>query len=205
MIANTYFLIRHGESVYNLKKLHQGWTADTPLTDKGKKQSAKIGRYLKKLKPDLLITSPFVRAMQTAKIISSYVDLPVKRDREIIDYRRSRQFEGLHYSKYINDPKYLLWKKKSTKDPHFKLKDGESLYEFGKRLHSFARKLDKSYSGKKIVIVTHRDAIIELLRYLTREVLARSDIGNAHIFRIDKKRGKWFYSSPIGSSPRPPQ
>jgi phosphohistidine phosphatase len=56
------------------------WPDDTqrPLTDKGRKTHAKLARALRNLElaPELLLTSPWLRALQTAEIMHEVMLLP---------------------------------------------------------------------------------------------------------------------------------
>jgi phosphohistidine phosphatase len=56
------------------------WTgddADRPLSDKGRKQADRLGRFLAGLgfAPDAIITSPKVRAAQTAEIVAEHLGI----------------------------------------------------------------------------------------------------------------------------------
>ncbi len=70
-------LIRHAAAAERDSTL---WPDDSqrPLTDKGRKVQAKVARFLRKndLAPTLLLTSPWVRAMQTAEITVEGARLP---------------------------------------------------------------------------------------------------------------------------------
>jgi phosphohistidine phosphatase len=56
------------------------WPDDTqrPLTDKGRKTHAKVARALRNLElaPELMLTSPWLRALQTAEIMREVMLLP---------------------------------------------------------------------------------------------------------------------------------
>lgn len=67
MTRNIYF-VRHGETLFNKFARLQGWS-DTPLTQKGEDEAAKIGRNLRSLKIDRLLSSDMKRAVDTAKIL----------------------------------------------------------------------------------------------------------------------------------------
>ena len=61
------------------------WTgpdAARPLSDKGRRQADRLGRYLQTLadKPEIVISSPKVRALQTAEIVAGLVGIPVTTD-----------------------------------------------------------------------------------------------------------------------------
>jgi len=60
----------------------KGPDEDRPLSGKGTKQAERLGRFLKEVgfRPDAIITSPKVRAAQTAEIVARHLGLPVRVD-----------------------------------------------------------------------------------------------------------------------------
>jgi 2,3-bisphosphoglycerate-dependent phosphoglycerate mutase len=72
-------LLRHGESLGNFEGLHQG-QADFPLTSRGREQiMALVERWKAEAKSfDLVISSPLLRAQQTAEIITTGLSLPLE-------------------------------------------------------------------------------------------------------------------------------
>jgi phosphohistidine phosphatase len=73
----TLYLVRHAKSSWG----HPGLTDfNRPLIDTGIKRSRKIIRYLneKNVSVDLIITSPAVRTLETAKLIAAGVDYPIR-------------------------------------------------------------------------------------------------------------------------------
>jgi phosphohistidine phosphatase len=75
--------------LYLLRHAHAGdpgaWDGPDdrrPLSDKGEKQSDRLGRFLAGigLRVDAVITSPKVRAAQTARIVAEALSLPVDED-----------------------------------------------------------------------------------------------------------------------------
>lgn len=73
-MQHLYF-VRHGESELNLKRTYAGQT-DTPLTDRGREQARAAGGQAKTVKFDLIISSPLVRALETAQIIAHEIGYP---------------------------------------------------------------------------------------------------------------------------------
>lgn len=67
------FLIRHAKSSWDDAMQPD---KDRPLNDRGRCDAPKIGERLAKrdLKPDLILSSPAVRALETAKIIARKLD-----------------------------------------------------------------------------------------------------------------------------------
>lgn len=62
-----------------------GPDGDRPLTDKGRAQADRLGAYLATLgfSTDAIITSPLVRAAQTAEIVAGHLGLAVRVDERL--------------------------------------------------------------------------------------------------------------------------
>ena len=65
------YLLRHGQTEFNVKKLVQG-RCDSPLTDLGRKQAGMAAAWLKAhgVVPDKVVSSPLGRAMDTASLVA---------------------------------------------------------------------------------------------------------------------------------------
>lgn len=66
------YLLRHGQTEFNVKKLVQG-RCDSPLTDLGRKQAGMAAAWLKAhgVVPDKVVSSPLGRAMATASLVAT--------------------------------------------------------------------------------------------------------------------------------------
>ena len=66
-------LLRHGKAAS--PSLRMPSDHDRPLTDEGRRELVKTGKALRnmRLRPDILASSPLVRAVQTSETISKYV------------------------------------------------------------------------------------------------------------------------------------
>ena len=65
------YLLRHGQTEYNVKKLVQG-RCNSPLTELGLEQAHMAGVWLRErgVMPDAIVSSPLGRAMQTAEVVA---------------------------------------------------------------------------------------------------------------------------------------
>ncbi|MBS1248881.1 MAG: Phosphoserine phosphatase 1 [Chloroflexi bacterium] len=90
-----FTLLRHGESVGNAEKRHQGH-ADFPLTEKGRGQARRLGKYWleNEIHFDQAIASPLSRAKETAEIITQALELPLDFDRVWME-RNNGKLAGL--------------------------------------------------------------------------------------------------------------
>lgn len=73
----TLFLIRHAKSSWDDTELPD---RDRPLADRGKGDVAKMGKRLAKrgVKPDLIMSSPAMRALATAEVIAKVLNFKRK-------------------------------------------------------------------------------------------------------------------------------
>jgi len=71
----TLFIVRHGKSSWDYPELSD---KKRPLLKKGVNRTEKIGKYLSdnNIKVDLIISSPAVRAFETARIIAQAINYP---------------------------------------------------------------------------------------------------------------------------------
>jgi phosphohistidine phosphatase len=78
------FLIRHAKSSWDDTALPD---KDRPLNDRGKRDAPKMGKRLARrdVKPDLILSSPAMRALTTAEIIAKKLDY--KRKDIVVDDR----------------------------------------------------------------------------------------------------------------------
>lgn len=94
------YLVRHGETSYNLNKLIQG-QKDIPLSIVGEKGAYELGAALKEkgISFDYYLSSPLKRAVETAQIIRfqlNQTDKPIKTMDEFKE-RSFGVFEGTHF------------------------------------------------------------------------------------------------------------
>ena len=77
-MGKLYFT-RHGQTVWNVENKICGAT-DTELTELGHKQAAELGKRIKTegLPIEEILTSPLIRAKNTAEHISEITGIPIR-------------------------------------------------------------------------------------------------------------------------------
>lgn len=70
----TLWLLRHAQSEWNHEGRWQG-QADTPLSDLGRQQAHRVGKRLRRYPITQIISSDAQRAMDTARVVGSYLRL----------------------------------------------------------------------------------------------------------------------------------
>ncbi len=147
---NNYFIIRHGESMKQVKRVTSCWPEKIhcPLTDKGKKEAKKAGDKLAKMDLDLIFSSDLLRTKQTAEIIAETTKASLKFS------KRLREF---NVGTFNGKAPGLVWEYFEKKGSLTKTKapKGESVKDLEKRMYGFLKEIDKKYKGKNILIVSH--------------------------------------------------
>ena len=174
------FILRHGETDWNSKRLFQGHT-DIPLNKKGKSQAIRIARALKGRKIDIIISSDLKRAFQTAQAVKTTLKCKgaIIKDKSFRE-RHYGSLEGKVYVPFQNDKKGF---------------DGEKDKQFFSRINRAFKKSIKTHKGKNIVIVAHGGVV----RAIVAAIIQPADykklrVYNASISEIyyDEKREAFF-------------
>ena len=167
------YIVRHGQTDYNDKKIVQGWL-NSELNESGIRQAKNVADKLEGVLFDIIYSSDLNRAYNTAKIIAK--NLPnysgeIKTDSRLRE-RCLGDLEGtpsddIDSSVYFSDNPEL----------HF-----ESMADFENRVSGFLDDLSNMKSCTNVLIVTHNGTIniFEKLLGIKSEKLFR---GNGEIIK----------------------
>ena len=86
-------LWRHGQTDYNLQGRIQG-QVDIPLNDTGRQQAQRAADDIAALGPTRIVSSPLVRARDTAEVLASLTGLSVEIDPGLVE-KSFGTWEGL--------------------------------------------------------------------------------------------------------------
>ena len=158
----TIYLVRHGESEANAKKIVQGQT-DSSLTNDGKIQAAGVREALKDVRFDAIFSSDLGRSIQTAGIIRGERDVEIQTSRALRE-KSYGTFEGVDHGKFIDTLKveFDRFDKELSIEERWDHKAHPSIEsdrELLQRFFGYIRKIVGEYSGKTILIVSHRFTI----------------------------------------------
>jgi len=82
MKSTLIYIVRHGETEWNLMGKQQGHM-DSPLTDRGTQQANALANGLINRGIEFIYSSDLGRAMETAKIINTSLDLSIQTDKRL--------------------------------------------------------------------------------------------------------------------------
>lgn len=146
-------LIRHGETVGNVRGVIQGHTPGT-LTERGKEQARKVAERLKDEKVDVIYSSDLKRAEDTAKEIARYhPETPLNFTREVRE-RSYGELEGVSRKDAGLGPKDTA--------QLLDIKEGETLNEFYRRGKRFLERVRGEHPDDTVVVVAHGGMIVVL-------------------------------------------
>lgn len=149
---NAYFLLRHGETPYQLmeERIVYPWPEPEPiqLTPNGREMIKKAAAELKKEQIDLIYSSDIPRAVESANIVSEILDRPVNFDSALREINMG-VYRGGPLEKYKED----IGK---SPDSFSKVpEDGESEKQCQERVATFYEQMEKEHTGKHILVISH--------------------------------------------------
>lgn len=157
-LKNKYFILRHGESTHQIKKpnIVYYWPEDeppAPLTRVGRRQIKERAKQLKDKKIDLIFSSDVLRTRQAANIVAQELVLEVQYDKRLRDINWG-VFQGKTAKEAWGFYNHNM-EEKFEKPPL----RGESWNDVKKRMVDFIKEIDKKYSKKNILIISHGDPL----------------------------------------------
>jgi broad specificity phosphatase PhoE len=149
-LNNTYYLLRHGEAVSNIRQVVSSWPEKfkNPLTRHGKEMILVSAEILKDKHIDVIFASDLLRTKQTAQIVGKELNIMPKFDTRL----REVGFGAIN-SRPLEELFYLGFEKQRLKHSQ---KRSESYESVLKRVYGFLKDIDKKYQGKTILIVSHQ-------------------------------------------------
>lgn len=162
------FLVRHGQSQWNLENSFTGWQ-DIDITELGQQEARKAGVALAHEPIDIAYTSTLIRAQHTLKIILDEMGnppIPIVID-AALNERGYGKLEGLNKDetaeKYGAEQVHI-WRRSFDVPPP----GGESLKDTYERVipyyeHIIAPQLKL---GKNVLVVAHGNSLRALIMYL---------------------------------------
>ena len=178
------WVVRHGQSAGNVAREAAEAAAahwidiatrdvDTPLSALGERQAVALGRWFRDMpgdrKPTVLLCSPYVRAMQTSRLLLDAAGitpdtLAIQRDERL----REKEFGVLdRLTKVGIRQKYpeLSEQRSHVGKFYFRPPGGESWCDVLLRLRSVLDTMTREYRRERVLIVAHQ-VIVNCLRYL---------------------------------------
>ncbi len=185
----TIWMVRHGETAKNKDHLLQG-RSDAPLNSNGQEQAEEARMYFQEnhISFDHVISSPLLRALQTAEIITDS-KLGIRRDQRLLEMDYG-PYEGCSLESPPEEITYFF-----QDFVHHPAPEGmESLSSVKERMGSFLEDLKSSERGN-ILVTTHAIALKGALEYLMPEsdgAWWSRTISTCAVFKIELDEGRFL-------------
>ena len=172
----TLYLIRHSKPLKVNNDLNdddlQIQNEKTCLSIEGEKIAGEIANKKEFENIDVLFSSNYVRAIQTAKYIAEKNNLEIY----IVSDLGERKFGINDWSELPSD-----FERKQFLDENYKIGNGESRKEVCERMLEFINYILDNYKDKRVVLVSHGAAITFLLMNWCELVSASLETKSRHL------------------------
>lgn len=149
------YIVRHGETVWNAKKLLQG-SVDVELNENGRALAGETGERLETVHFDQIYSSPLIRAYETACLIRGHRNIPIIREERLRELSFG-VYEGENFSQLLKDetdPFHHFFKRPDL----YRAPDkGETLEHICMRAAEFMKEVIEPQKNdcERIMIVAH--------------------------------------------------
>ena len=182
----TLWLIRHGESTWNVAGLAQGWGDEAGLTERGLRQALTAAAQFGYRPVRAIYSSDLRRAQQTAAAFADVLGLPVQTDRRLRE-RSLGDLEGSPHS--MITPEVTGFADGLVVEPDTRPPAGESLRDLYQRAASFCDDLAAGLGGGggDVVVIAHGGPLRVLDAYIHGvpvDQMTWRPVDNATVVRI---------------------
>ena len=173
-----FYFVRHGETVWNVENKICGAT-DIELTMKGHDQAIEAGKKILEMniRAHKIISSPLVRASETARHISEITGIPMEVEPRLIEQ---------NFGRYESTPRDGAEFHEAKKDLASRFTSGESMLQVAHRIYGL---LDDIKAGDKEYILVAHNGLVRIIesyfREMSNEEFSSIGIGNCEIKRYD--------------------
>lgn len=178
--VTALWLLRHGQSQGNVIRASAAADAeeldisdrdmDVPLSDLGRRQADALGRWLgdrsSKERPDVIVSSPYRRASETAEVMSRAAGMELsiatderlrERDLGMMDLLTTKGFAA----RFPAEAAHRLRIGKF----YYRPPGGESWVDVALRCRSMRDSVAREHAGRHVLLVTH-EVVVIIFRYL---------------------------------------
>ncbi|GAB2855950.1 histidine phosphatase family protein [Actinoallomurus bryophytorum] len=204
-------IARHGESIGNvawrtaetneLEEIDVGLRdPDVPLSETGRRQAVALGRRLASLpaaeRPTAVISSPYLRAAETARIaLAEIAGPPIRYDERLRDRETGILYALTGRGIAARFPEEAA-RKRLTGKFYYRPPGGESWADVALRLRSAMSDIERDHPGGRVLIVAH-DAVVMLFRYIVEQLteqqlleIERTLVPNASLAIWSRREGE---------------
>lgn len=194
MVKKEIYIIRHGETELNRRRIIQGQGVDAPLNEVGKLQARAFYEHYRHIDFEVVLTSKLIRTHQTVR---PFIDqgIPWEEWEEINEIGW-----GIHEGKsttpaLVEEYKYMIeeWGKGNFQ---VKLEEGESAAELSDRISVFIKQL-RYRPEQRILVCCHGRAMRCMMCLLKGQHLREMENyqhSNTGLFQVELENGTFVFN-----------
>jgi broad specificity phosphatase PhoE len=161
----TLYLVRHGQTDYNVQHRLPGHLPDIHLNAEGERQAQQLAEAVREMPLTAVVSSPLERARETAQIVLGGRDVPMRFDDRLMDTDVARwagqKIDDLNKS----DPDWQRFAKRPTQPPE----GAEGFYQVLARVSAAAEDARHDASlGDFVMLVAHADVLKLIITHYLR-------------------------------------
>jgi probable phosphoglycerate mutase len=160
--ASALYLVRHGQTADTVARRFAGGSIPgPPLDDVGREQAERAADVLAESEAVAILTSPIVRAAETAQVIADRLGLPVTADAAWRECEFGA-WEGLRFDEAAEryPDEMAAWRSSTAS----RAPGGESLDQMTGRVAAARDDVLDRFRGRPVIVVTHSMPIRALMR-----------------------------------------
>lgn len=191
------YIIRHGETPWNTQLRLQGQT-DIELNEKGRALAEVTARAMRGIPFDMVITSPLVRARETADIVLEHRNIPVITEERIREIGFG-EMEGRQISEEEkHDPNSEFYCFFHDPEHYVPARGGETIISLLERTADFLNELKQKqeWYEKTILISTHgaaSRALLAAIKHTPKKGFWENGVPkNCAVTIVDLEHGEWI-------------
>lgn len=171
MIKNIY-IIRHGQTDFNVKQVVQGRGINSDLNDTGIQQAKLFFEAHKEINFDVVYTSSLKRTWQTVDaFISKKIPHIATKNLDEIDWGI---FEGVEHHPTLQETYYNIINEWKNGNLSIKIEGGESAQDLADRLQPFVNELFNT-KYENILVCTHGRTLRVLMCLMLNKPVSKMD------------------------------
>ena len=169
-MPTTLYLIRHGETDYNRRRIVQGRRINSQLNETGRRQAEALARRFASVPVEAFYSSTLRRAEETADIVAAqHPGVPVFRVEDLEEMSWGI-FEGQPATEAWDEAYASMRESWERGDYTPRWEGGESILEVQERGVRAVRQIAQRHPGDTVVVVTHGRFLRVILASLLTEI-----------------------------------
>lgn len=153
------YIVRHGETLFNVKGLKQGW-CDSPLTEKGIDQAKQVKEKLKDIDFEFAYSSTSERTMDTLDIIT---------EGRNIGKKALKGLKEINFGTMEGEPEKEVHKDGKHDDDALVIYGAELTADARNRVMNTLSELSRKHEGN-VLVVSHCGVMINMMLKIDKEV-----------------------------------